>query len=148
MAVWPGPADWQTRHRKQNSLRKLERFEDAKKELDEAKRIEKLMSTEEFEQARLSLGQLGTRECYQLLGEFYENLQMPRLAKAWRDQLEVEGNVLEPGAAAKNPLLNPGRGGGPGPQPQPRPGSQKKPESTPVAAAQPPGPSPKGAEKK
>ena len=96
LASWPGPVDWQTRHRKKTCLQKLQKHQEAQKELEKAKQIEKLMEREQHSQVRDALANLGTRDCYNIMVKFYTDLGMQREAKAWQDQFALVEKYGEP----------------------------------------------------
>ena len=96
LAAWPGPVDWQTRHRKKTCLQKLQKHQEAQKELEKAKQIEKLMEREQHSQVRDALANLGTRDCYNIMVKFYTDLGMQREAKAWQEQFALVEKYGEP----------------------------------------------------
>ena len=96
LAAWPGPVDWQTRHRKKTCLQKLQKHQEAQKELEKAKQIEKLMEREQHSQVRDALANLGTRDCYTVMVKFYTDLGMQREANAWQEQFALVEKYGEP----------------------------------------------------
>ena len=96
LAAWPGPVDWQTRHRKKTCLQKLQKHQEAQKELEKAKQIEKLMEREQHAEVRDALANLGTRDCYTTMVKFYTDLGMQREAQAWQDQFALVEKYGEP----------------------------------------------------
>ena len=96
LKAWPGPVDWQTRHRKKTCLQKLQKHQEAQKELEKAKQIEKLMERSQHTIVRDALANLGTLDCNNVMVTFYTNLGMQREADAWKDQFALVEKYGEP----------------------------------------------------
>lgn len=95
LGEWPGQVDWQLRHKKSRCLSELKRPAEAEHERQRELAIEKMMGREGHEQARIALEDLSKPENMEAMATFYEKIDLPRLAEAWRSQIEVLARLGE-----------------------------------------------------
>lgn len=88
IALWPGPVEWPTMHRKSQCLSRLGRKEAAEATRTEARRIELLMEAEVHQRLRNAMVNLDSPETAQQMIDFYDAIHREREANCWREVLQ------------------------------------------------------------
>lgn len=89
LACWPGPVDWQLRHKKFRCLAELKRPEEAEREHQRELGLADMMKREVHEPVRIAMDDPSKPENLETIAKFYDRLELPRVAAAWRSQIEV-----------------------------------------------------------
>jgi tetratricopeptide (TPR) repeat protein len=87
LSEWPGPIDWRTRNRKANCLARLRDQAGAARERERAKVLENLMEEKLHQRLRRALGFLEDPMQVQMVVDFYRQIDRPREAAAWEEQV-------------------------------------------------------------